>query len=94
MTAEEVLDLLEELGEGGQDVADTLYDLKIKGDRDKAGSCPLANYLRSQGVADARVNCDELEWGEFREVLALPEGCGDFVVRFDAGAFPDLLEGP
>jgi hypothetical protein len=94
VSPERVLDLLDELGESGQEVADTLFDLGVKGKRDNTGSCPIANYLRGEGVPDPVVNPDHVEWDSFEESITLPEGCIHFIARFDAGEFTDLLESP
>jgi hypothetical protein len=83
------------LGSTSGGVARRLAALGCRGERDGAYNCPLAVYLRRQGVGEFRI----LVVGEravltaldgWEEDVPLPPACAWFRGRFDRGEFPAL----
>jgi hypothetical protein len=98
-TKEEVLALLVALGSTAQEVADKLVSLGIKGERKKCRTCPIAQYLISNGVPAAFANSVggwfvvgvEVEVGFYYWYpLSTYQiaGVQDFVLAFDRGEYP------
>lgn len=84
--------LLAALGDTPEAVAATLLAGGHRGDPGSACGCPVAVYLRSEGVEYAEVDGNSVAW-DAESVLA-PTAIGDFVVRFDGdddeGEWPEL----
>jgi hypothetical protein len=90
-----VIDLyqkLEALGDEANQVAASLAKLNIKGRRANHCECPLARYLAATypdhkfEVSNTRVQID----GEGRSFVPFP--CRMFVIEFDRGMYPDLVD--
>ncbi len=86
---------LADLGSTERQVAATLRELGLKGERSRAGTCPIANYLydafpAAQLVAVSGEAVYAALPGSKLE-LTTPQPCRDFVTGFDVGAYPDLV---
>jgi len=90
-----IREMLDILGDTPDEIAESLKQKGIKGEKENCYCCPLAEYLKSQGVSqvvvtDVKVKGiyrDTLESGSFRKIR-------DFVFKVDAGEYPDLLRNP
>lgn len=76
---DKVLELLRELGDSPEEIAQSLQARGIQGVRNASCSCPLALYLRSKGYPYARVHVryteDDITGDDSEEVeSALVEG--------------------
>lgn len=79
-------------------IADRLAELGIRGARKDDFCCPIANYLkRTANVVDPAVDAGFVEGlvenGE-EVVCGTSEAVADFVLRFDLGAWPELVDEP
>jgi len=89
--AERIYRLLRDLGSSPSRIACTLRERGIKGSRGRPFSCPLAVYLRGQGVVAPLVGAsDSVSFGNRRGSVRLPHGARDFVLFFDQGLYPYL----
>ena len=90
--------LLNMLGDSPEKVADTLRKKNIKGRIGSRSSCPIANYLHRYhpgrvSVSQLMARFYEKSGGTERQMqIYLPDQLRDFVGRFDAGEYPDLIE--
>lgn len=85
-----VYQLLDQLGDTSDEVADRFRALGIRGKRGSECACPLAVYLLAanlQGVVDISVDVDSVSLelqGQIDLVdVELPNACAVFVTRFD-----------
>lgn len=88
--------VISELGNTPKAIATKLKSLKIKGERNEASSCPLANYLDYRGLSAVRVAGNfelETEIGDTLEI-EMPKAYHTFVEKFDNGDYPELDEDP
>lgn len=103
-TARGLDDALEALGDRPAAFAATLSNLGIRGRMDRSTCCPIANYIRLvvADVAEADVGCGSV-WirngvpgtaghSEIHVDYDDDDAIEAFVVEFDAGHFPDLIE--
>lgn len=98
MTKETLERKLRELGNNSRSVRKSLRDLGIRGARDHAECCPLANFLVSlRGVTNAEVRGrgEIMVWQKgvpYIEFLEGPPWLPTFLKNFDEGKYPDLDE--
>ena len=88
----ELRELLELLGDDADAIAVFLIQHGFHGWRGVGEECPLANYLKLNGVAEPAVDAQTLTYlheGCF-VTLELPDAVQDFVMLFDDGAYPEL----
>ncbi len=96
---------LARLGGTAGEVADSLRRLGVKGRQRRACDCPLARFLMRDARPEidrvtvswccaSRVATQGPTPGSWPELefCSLPKACGDFVVEFDTGYYPDLVE--
>lgn len=90
MTAERVRELLEGLGSTPDEVASSLRAAGVSGVRFLCRRCPVANYLRENGVHEPKVSRNLITWQACEQVP--PRAVAEFIRRFDQGdpAFRDL----
>lgn len=93
--SERILRLLLLLGETADQVAARLLLRGIKGQPRDFSACPLANYLRREGVLDPCIDGLTLfaSAGPFRVIIRLGSATQRFVSNFDLGLYPDLVGG-
>ena len=84
------------LGDEDQKIAAVLRAKGIKGRKNEACACPIANYLAgifgemsTPAVEETTVKL--LGWDD-RMHMQLPDAVQDFVESFDLGWFPELIE--
>ena len=82
--------MLEELGSTAGEIAENLRKLGIKGTPRAADCCPLANFLKAEGVEDPEVH--DYSFSFYCGDDCLPDACIMFVQGFDFGRYPDLIE--
>jgi hypothetical protein len=87
-----VADMLMALGSDADMVAIFLLQRRFHGTRGVGEECPLANYLRANGVAEPAVDATAVTYsdGASLVVAELPAAVEDFVMLFDDGAYPEL----
>lgn len=89
-TKSEVYDLLSALGGDMSEVAATLREENIKGEKGRSLTCPIAVYLRHRAIyADVMVEDTTLR-GLFPVVIDNPSSVAEFVQAFDDNKFPEL----
>lgn len=86
-----VQELLRQLGDTPQDVANHLLKRQHRGRRDVADACPVANYLTASGMPGCLVGpgCIYRSGGR---LIDLPHSVLLFVQQFDAGMHDELLD--
>lgn len=87
--------LLESLGDTPEDVAASLRKLGCRGYSHCPGTCPVARFLLSVGCTDIVVSHIWLvATGPNGQVAShrMPPAVGAFVLRFDDGWYPELVE--
>jgi hypothetical protein len=100
-TKEEVLALLVALGTTAEEVANKLVSLGIKGNRERCRTCPIAQYLISNGVASWVVLADgagggvalgdvggEVSYYRYPLSTYPLASVRDFILAFDRGEYP------
>lgn len=100
MTPEQVWCLLDELGASADEVAAVLLYRGIRGKIQNAESCPIANFLGCKGLQEVDVHSSALGYlegictwaGDDGALAPLPPGVRDFIVEFDNGEHPELVE--
>src|ERR1041384_7287885 len=94
-TTHPALDALAQLGGTAEQYAAELARLGVTGARENCYRCPVANYLTVQlGLRDVQVDPEEIEVylpGPDTEPFDTPKPVSEFVERFDAGEFDELL---
>lgn len=87
---------LRELGRTPDEIARSLKRRRVKGYRREAGDCPLAVYLRRKFRAKRVTVCMAafLQVGDKLLKVTLSGPHHAFVVRFDAGHYPELEARP
>lgn len=86
---------LAELPDTADGIADRMRALGIKGKRQDDYCCPIANFLMGKGFEEACVGeswievCDDDSGSEEADT---PPAVSEFVSRFDAGVYLDLVE--
>jgi hypothetical protein len=94
---EQVLSLLEGLGQTSQEVADSLQKMGIQGYKHHEEMCPISNFLRKQTLG----TCVTKEYNIYMIIYVNGEGAiefnlmpptpvREFIRMFDYGAFPAL----
>jgi hypothetical protein len=73
-------------------VAESLRSENIKGKQKQARCCPVANYLKSRGYNEPSVSTWGIWYQDIDGVAVIPLGVQSFIVDFDAGDYPDLIE--
>lgn len=93
------------LGNQPGTIADTLAARGIRGNKEHAHECPIANYLRlvipeadeiCVGLGGLSVDDIRVPYYDNEDLNATPTGLvhiGKFVSRFDEGAYPELVGG-
>jgi len=91
--ARRAVQLLAELGDTADAVADRLRALEIKGAQCFSNVCPLSLYLERRGVV-AYVSCEQVTVaiGSAKAFASMPKQAGEFVLRFDGGLYLDLID--
>lgn len=102
-TEDALLRAVEALGTTPRAVAANLSAMGFQGRRDEPTSCPVANYLKASvdGAVQAEVRIDDddlyvrLDSADCGRVDAIitSRAAPEFVLRFDLGDYPDLIEG-
>ena len=85
--------VLAELPDTADGIADRMRALGIKGRKGGACECPLANYLKDRGLPDvavARYYARAFKGGVTE--AEMPPAASEFVYRFDHGVYLDLVE--
>lgn len=91
-TAERVAELLAELGDTPDAVADKLRALGVKGYRNDCGACPIAAYLAvGTDYAGIEVSGYSVFVDDVR-ATGLPQSVAGFIRSFDRGVYLDLVE--
>jgi len=85
-------DLLAVLGPDADAVASFLAERDFRGVRGVGEDCPLANYLRANGIRDPAIDATAVTHVVDGRLVVedLPQPAEDFVMLFDDGAYPDL----
>lgn len=86
--------LLAALGTTPDALAQSLLARGIRGQPRHASRCPLAVYLRQEGVQDPHVHAEVLYWtsgGRERSAVLLEPVLG-FLQALDRGAYPELVQ--
>jgi hypothetical protein len=84
---------LAELPDTADGIADRMRALDIKGRRQDDFCCPIANWLIGKGFEDPMVGeewCEALD--DDPTQTDTPPAVAEFVRRFDAGVYLDLVE--
>ena len=91
--ADEIRAALDKLGPTHNDIAQALTDRRITGVRNSGRCCPLANYLRAEGIRDIRVYpaCVTNRLA-YQALVNLTVEQMTFVDHFDAGHYPQLVD--
>jgi len=86
--------VLAELPDTADGIADRMRALGIKGKRGRSCCCPLANYLVSEGFDQAIVGESWIEvlYDSGSVECDTPPVIAEFIDRFDAGVYLDLVE--
>ena len=101
-----VMKTLQYLGETPNDVAKRLKEGGFRGIRLHTEECPIARYLRARleealeidasvSVTDREIEVSLLAANYDRigaSISPIPKGVQDFVLAFDRGAYPELVE--
>lgn len=96
-----VLKLLNMLGETPSEIADTLLVSGFYGRIRHPCECPLARYLRANGVVFNSID-NEAVYGvveidgedEYDDDIGVPGAIDEFMCDFDSGKYPALVEQP
>jgi hypothetical protein len=94
-----VTQLLTQLGDDPNTVAQRLHAAGIRGERCNEGTCPIATYLLASDLRLARVQVigNIAVFGDpdrpfaLGEYVKLSDAVDEFIHRFDNGAYPQLL---
>lgn len=83
--------LLDELGEYSSDeIAEVMLMNGARGMRKAVMQCPLARYLRKQGVEKPIVKVGAVWLTDGVIIYDIPVSVDDFIVKFDMGTYPYL----
>lgn len=85
------------LGDTPSSVAEALKTKNIKGYRNRASVCPVANYLKSFGYTDVSVGMAAHRFSgptadDSDESVSLPEGVKEWIRNFDDGQYPEFYQ--
>ena len=84
--------LLDSLGcYSSDEIAEVLHLNGIKGIRQAHMKCPLANWLRKEGVAQPVVQADKVGVARGSIIDDFPYTVSNFITKFDMGSY-DFLE--
>lgn len=85
--------VLEKLGALGSSraIAKFLEEEGVSGKLKGATSCPIANYVRRETGVSIAVSAELWAGHPDAERRPVPRWVGEFVARFDDGAFPALV---
>lgn len=88
-----VRELLADLGSNPDEVAATLRRLSITGYLRAPASCPVASYLNNHIYHELLFVTPQNVYHQenIRIIAATPHAVSDFMERFDAGGYPDLV---
>jgi hypothetical protein len=95
MTPEDqLLDTLARYGDTADAIADRFRAMGIKGARHQAMACPIAQALSRAGYRYPIVSCEEIRVDDAGGFVAVstPESVAEFVRRYDARVYLDLVE--
>lgn len=86
--------LLQQLGDTAEEVAQHLRYHGIKGRPCQPGTCPISRYLRANGVYEATTGTRDAggKVGDYSISSNLPPAVKAFVALFDHDHFPELKE--
>ena len=93
ITKEQADVLLNDMGQTAKEVADFLKSQNIKGKLSNAQSCPVANYMISQGGEPDSAIYDRYN-GRYDGnafVIMTPTPVFQFIRDFDGGTYPELV---
>lgn len=84
-------DAIKNLGFNSIQIRATIYNAGVKGRQQSVCNCPVANYLKSQGYRDVVAGTD---WCAVKdqEPVITPNSVKDFMEKFDAGLYPELIQ--
>lgn len=90
---------LAELPDTADGIANHLIVEGIRGVREMPNCCPVANYLTRAGFHLVEVTADEVTADEVTaddgwRRIETPNGVASFVLRFDQGEWPELVDEP
>ena len=99
MTAAILTTALASLGDTPGQVAVSLHQLGLRGERLEGGKCPIARYVESLGfevlgVIEDSVDVADPSDGSKVIEIDLPAAVSQFVHGFDEGAWPELVAVP
>lgn len=95
-------DLVQGFGTTADGVADNLAGLGVRGTPGDVTGCAIARYMQAlvgaePSVSEVMVSEHKLrvtrKWGRFPITVSLPRAVTSFVREFDAGGYPQLVEG-
>ena len=92
MSALTLAQALAELPDTADGIADRMRALGIKGKRHYITCCPLATFLRDKGIRGAVIDGMEASIRGVDDFTPLTGSQAEFVRRFDAGVYLDLVE--
>jgi hypothetical protein len=87
-----ILNILNQLGETSEEVAQSLKDKGFKGKRKRAHCCPIYQYLTSHGL-DVGVSPNEIVLYDITTKgcdITAPLPIKQFIYDFDDGKYPNL----
>ena len=88
MDREKLKEALARLGGSPATVEAKLKEMGCQGTRLVGENCPIAVYLRMNGLPSVVVTSMYVRDG--KELVTLPWHVGDFISAFDKGMYPDL----
>lgn len=86
----QVLRLLNSLGNTKDEVAASLKERNITGYPGVGQSCPIAMFVKSAADTDYCSAGDEHIYFDFGYSVETPEAIGEFIISFDEGKYPEL----
>jgi hypothetical protein len=88
---DQVVALLDQLGDTRDKVAETLAGLGVTGKPDSSNRCPVANYLRDRlpDVRDIDVSIEEITI-DFETYVDVTNPVAEFISDFDQGYYSEL----
>lgn len=93
VTSQKIQATLARLGKRPSTVANRLKKLGIKGRRQSADQCPVAQFVSQELGTDCCVDEEECFVSFPYRMARTPPGVSTFIKDFDNGKYPDLEEG-
>lgn len=98
-TLDEIRELLGQLGDTSDQIAETLNGRDITGRREDPHCCPIANLIAASVAGADKWPAEDFTVGD--DCIHTPHGemytpdvIGDFIGQFDNGAYPELEDDP